>query len=103
MGRWEKRQRYYVENTFEGLDEPGEWYLNRETGTLYYYPLPGEKMDRIEAVAPTVTSTLISFKGNPEKGNFVEYLHFRGISFQHTNANLRHLKILHKVKSVNLP
>jgi hypothetical protein len=26
MGRWQRQQRYYVENVFEALDEPGEWY-----------------------------------------------------------------------------
>ncbi|MEA1950073.1 MAG: right-handed parallel beta-helix repeat-containing protein, partial [Planctomycetota bacterium] len=92
MGRWEKQQRYYVENVFEGLDRPGEWYLNRKTATLYYYPLPGEKMDRIQAVAPLVTSTLVSFKGDPANGKFVEHLNFRGLAFQHTDANLRRLR-----------
>ena len=92
MGRWEKRQRYYVENVFEGLDEPGEWYLNRKTGTLYYYPLPGEKMKRVEVVAPAVTSTLVSFEGKPSEDEFVEYLHFKGISFRHTNANLKRIR-----------
>jgi hypothetical protein len=92
MGRWTKQQRYYVENVFEGLDEPGEWYLNQVTGMLYYYPLPGEKMDEIQATAPTVTATLVDFKGNPAKDEFIEFLNFRGLSFQHTNANLRRIR-----------
>lgn len=29
---------YYFYNIFEELDEPGEWYLERESGLLYYYP-----------------------------------------------------------------
>ena len=64
---WERQQRYYVENVFEELDEPGEWYLNRTTGTLYYYPLPGETMADVEVVAPCVTSTLVSFNGDARK------------------------------------
>lgn len=32
---------YYFYNVFEELDEPGEWYLDRERGLLYLYP-PGE-------------------------------------------------------------
>ena len=92
MGRWERHQRYYVENVFEGLDEPGEWYLNRTTGTLHYYPRPGEKPDQVETVAPVVTSTLIRLAGDPEKGEYVEHLHFRGLSFQHTNADLRRIR-----------
>jgi hypothetical protein len=31
---WEREQRYYVENVREGLDAPGEWYLDRKTGLL---------------------------------------------------------------------
>jgi hypothetical protein len=34
--------RYYLDNLFEALTEPGEWYLNRETGQLHYLPRPGE-------------------------------------------------------------
>jgi len=88
MGQWERQQRYYVENVFAALDEPGEWYLNQTTGTVYYYPLPGENMDKVEVVAPKVTSTLVSFKAEPSKGEIIEHLHFRGIAFQHSNANV---------------
>ncbi len=92
MGRWEKYQRYYVENVFEGLDEPGEWYLDTTHNILYYYPMPGETMDGVEAIAPVVTSTLVRFAGVPTEGKRVEHLGFRGISFQHTNADLRRLQ-----------
>lgn len=30
--------RYYVRNLSEELDAPGEWYLDRETWTLYFWP-----------------------------------------------------------------
>ncbi len=33
IGYWEHAQRYYVENALELLDQPGEWYLNRATGS----------------------------------------------------------------------
>ena len=92
MGHWERQQRYYVENVFEELDEPGEWYLNRVTGTLYYYALPDETMADVEVVAPTLTSTLVSFDGDASKDDIIEHVHFRGISFLHSNANLRRLR-----------
>lgn len=92
MGTWERQQRYYVENVFEELDEPGEWYLNRATNTLYYYPLPGETMADVEVVAPTLASTLVSFNGDASKDEIIEHLHFRGISFFHSNANLRRIR-----------
>ena len=36
--------RYYVENVFAALDEPGAWYLDPQQGQLYYYPLAGEDL-----------------------------------------------------------
>ncbi len=44
--------RYYIDNLFEALTEPGEWYLNRETGKLYYLPRPGETPANTEIRAP---------------------------------------------------
>ena len=80
LGQWEEQQRYYVENVFEALDQPGEWYLDRKAGMLYYYPLPGEKMDELQVVVPQVATTLIQFAGDPDDGKFVEHLRFRGLS-----------------------
>ncbi|MCL4202531.1 MAG: right-handed parallel beta-helix repeat-containing protein [Pirellulaceae bacterium] len=92
MGRWQRQQRYFVENVFEALDEPGEWYLDPGAGTLYYYPLPGETPETVDAVAPVVTSTLVEIHGDPAKEQYVEHLHFRGIAFRHSNSNLFRLR-----------
>ena len=37
-----KTRSYIVENVLEGLDEAGEWYLDRQTLKLFYIPLPLE-------------------------------------------------------------
>lgn len=34
-----------VENIFEELDAPGEWFYNKETGVVYYYPAKGLSME----------------------------------------------------------
>jgi hypothetical protein len=83
---WEYNTRYHVENVPEALDQPGEWYLERRTGVLTYWPLPGEDMTTAAVVAPVVRQTLLSFRGDPAAGQFVEYLRFQGLSFQHTDA-----------------
>ncbi|NOZ22248.1 MAG: hypothetical protein GXP25_14305 [Planctomycetes bacterium] len=31
-------RRFYIQNVFEELDAPGEWYLDREKGILYLWP-----------------------------------------------------------------
>jgi hypothetical protein len=74
---------YYIEHALELLDEPGEWYLDRAAGTLYYLPLPGEEMARAEVIAP-VLSQLVRFEGKPEAGEFIDHLLFRGLTFAHT-------------------
>ena len=33
-----KNQRYYILNVLEELDMPGEWYLDRKKGLLYFWP-----------------------------------------------------------------
>lgn len=83
---WEYNTRYHVENVPEALDQPGEWYLDRATGSLAYWPMPGEEWTRAEVVAPVVRQTLLRFKGDAGAKKYVEYLRFRGISLQHTDC-----------------
>ncbi len=74
--------RYIVDNVYEALDEPGEWYLNRKTGVLSYLPRPGEDMTRAEVIAPRLRE-IVRFDGNPESGAFVEHVTLRGLTFSH--------------------
>lgn len=37
----EGAERYYVQNVLEELDAPGEWYLDRKTSVVYFYPPAG--------------------------------------------------------------
>ncbi len=78
-----KPARYYVENALELLDTPGEWYLDRHTGQVYYWPLPGESIPRTEAIAPVLPHVL-QLQGKPEKKQYLEHLTFHGLTFAHT-------------------
>ncbi|MBI2433772.1 MAG: right-handed parallel beta-helix repeat-containing protein [Candidatus Hydrogenedentes bacterium] len=84
FGQWRADQWYYVEHLFEGLDQPGEWYLDRTAGKFYYLPLPGEEMNTAEVVAP-IAQQLLVLQGDPANGKFVEHLRFRGLRFMYTN------------------
>lgn len=84
VGWWEASQRYHVENYFEALDSPGEWYLDRAEGRLYYWPLPGEDMTKVEAMAPRLQH-LVEIVGDAYAGLPVENLTLRGLSFQHAD------------------
>ncbi len=79
---WDANERYHLENYFEALDAPGEWYLNRKTGILYYWPFEGEDMQEAEVNAPRLQH-LVEIRGDAQAGNTVEYLVLRGLSFQH--------------------
>ncbi len=74
--------RYYVENALELLDAPGEFYLNRKTGVIYYMPMPDETIGQTHLVAP-VLERLMNVEGDPRTGRLVEHIHFRGIRFEH--------------------
>jgi hypothetical protein len=50
--------RYYVENVFEGLDSPQEWYLDNNTGELYYWPPAGKGINEMEFVAPIMKTIM---------------------------------------------
>ena len=78
------RSRYLIENAPGCLDAPGEWYLDRKTGIVRYIPLRGEDMRKATIIAP-VTPSLLQFKGDPEQGDYVEYLRFLGLRFEHAD------------------
>ncbi len=85
---WERNFRYYLSNVFEALDQPGEWYLNRHTGTLYYYPLPGEEVAKAEVVAPVMRSRMLEFAGDLAAGKCIEHLHFRDLAIRHLDGDM---------------
>ncbi|MBM3335685.1 right-handed parallel beta-helix repeat-containing protein, partial [Candidatus Sumerlaeota bacterium] len=72
---------YWVENVFEALDTPGQWYLDRPSGVLYYLVRPGEEMPSAEIVAPRLTQVVraVGRAGVPVHG-----IRFEGLVFAHT-------------------
>ncbi|MCL5019946.1 MAG: right-handed parallel beta-helix repeat-containing protein, partial [Patescibacteria group bacterium] len=75
-----KCARYIVENVFEALDSPGEWYLNKHTGELYYYPKPGVRIEDAVVVAP-VLNQLMLLQGDTLNQKPVQYIRFSGLTF----------------------
>lgn len=80
-------ERYIVENVREALSEPGEWYLDRPSGTLTYIPLANERPDTSLVVAPRL-DRLVEFKGKPDEKAWVEHITLRGLTFQQNNWNV---------------
>ncbi|WP_340111335.1 PDZ domain-containing protein [Maribellus mangrovi] len=69
-----------VENVFEELDAPGEWYFNKKESVLYFYPAKAENL--LEAVVEIVRlKHLVELNGTKDKP--VEQVHFEGFIFRH--------------------
>ena len=85
---YERLPRYYLRNVFEKLDSPGEWYLNKTTGVLYYYPRPGEDLSTAEVIAPVMNTPLVAFRGNLAADVPVQYIQFKGIHFRDVDTDL---------------
>jgi len=50
--------KYVVWNLREGMNEPGQWYLDRTSGKVVYWPLTDEDMTTAKVIAPTIESIL---------------------------------------------
>lgn len=78
-----KQQVFYLENSYDLIDAPGEWYLDEKNQTLYYKPRSGENMGSANVVAPRL-NTMFSVLGKDTK-NKVGYMSFEGLIFAHSN------------------
>ena len=76
-----KDQRYYFLNVLEELDQPGEWFLDRKTGRLYFWP-----PDASEGSAQK--EILLSLLGGPllQLSN-VSHVTIRGLTLEATRGN----------------
>jgi len=70
----------FVENVFEELDAPGEWYHDAAKNVLYFYPPDAMKLD--EATVETARLRhLIELRGDQQSP--VRHLQLRGLTFRH--------------------
>jgi hypothetical protein len=71
-----------VENIFEELDSPGEWFLDRDAGMLYVYPEPNMDLEH-QPLFATNAKDLICFSGSKRKP--VKYITIEGLEFRHAH------------------
>ncbi len=72
---------FILENSFDFLDVEGEWFLDYDKGDLFYKPRTGEKLAKVEVIAP-VLETVLNIEGTTSLP--VHHLKFQGISFEHS-------------------
>lgn len=70
-----------VENIFEELDAPGEWFYDAEERTLYYYPVEGEQVADVLFESPQLKH-LIEFRGT--EANPVRNITLEGLELTQT-------------------
>ena len=70
-----------VENVFEELDSPGEWFLDRDTHKLYYWPQAKTDLASANYEVATLTD-LIQVEGTEQSP--VENVSISGITFMNT-------------------
>lgn len=76
---------YFWDHVFETMSEPGEWYLDRPTGSLFYIPEAGQQKETTVVIAPKLLS-LFSIKGSGPSNNYVWDVSFEKIGFMHTES-----------------
>ncbi len=73
-----KGQRFHFLNVLEELDEAGEWFLDRETGILYFWP--PKPLDSAEVLLSQLDQPFLKLAD-------VSHATFRGLIFEATRAN----------------
>src|SRR5579884_1329586 len=70
-----------IENAYELLSTPGQWYLDNQRSTVFYLAHPGEDPNQDRVVMP-VAQTLVEADGTPDSP--VHDIQLRGLTFAYT-------------------
>ena len=70
----------WVQNAYELLTQPGMFYLNSGTGTLYYIPRPGENLATADVEAPFLQSLVT---GAGTETTPLSNITFSGLTFEY--------------------
>ena len=79
--RVNRSSEFYIENVFEELDAPGEWYLDKDKGVLYHIPAEGIDLKTALVEVP-VLQQVVRFIGTQYEP--VRYLTLEGFRVMHT-------------------
>ncbi len=86
-GGWQNNRRMgmhkdhrMVENIFEELDAPGEWFHDAKTSTLYYKPVPGTDLSKAKIEVVRLRH-LVEFQGSEKSP--VRFISLQGFTVRH--------------------
>lgn len=77
--------RFYIDNVFEELDAPGEWFYDRPAQTLYFLPPDGESPEGRVSVA--LSPGVIAVKGDSKAKAFAQHLRFHGFTLSESQGS----------------
>src|SRR5262249_31391155 len=72
----------YLENAYEFLGQSGQWYQDTTAGALYYVPIAGQDMSKVDVELPHL-EVLVSIGGTYDQP--VHDLTFTGLTFSYTS------------------
>ncbi|MDW8807274.1 RICIN domain-containing protein [Streptomyces scabiei] len=74
-------------NAYEFLDQPGEFYFNKTSHTLYYYTSGSEDMTTAKVFAPNNVTTILKVAGT-SRTDHARDITFSGLTVEHSDWNL---------------
>jgi hypothetical protein len=75
---WSFQTITWIENAYELLDSPGEWYLDSDAGRVYYIPRRGENIGRTDVELPWIRRLV---RLNGLSGLPISHVRFEGLTF----------------------
>ncbi len=82
---YRKGQRYYAVNVFREIDAPSEWYLDRGTGKIYWFPSQSVDWSRAETILSVFDQPFITMSE-------VEHVMLMGLTFQEGRGDAVHIR-----------
>lgn len=82
---YRKDQRYYAVNVFREIDSPGEWYLDRRAGKIYWLPPEGVDASKAQTVLSVFDQPFVALDG-------VEHVLLIGLTLQEGQGDGIHIR-----------
>jgi hypothetical protein len=82
---YRKDQRYYALNLFREIDSPGEWYLDRRTGRIYWLPPEGIEAAQAQTVLSVFEQPFVALDS-------VAHVLFLGLTLQEGRGDGIHIR-----------
>jgi parallel beta-helix repeat protein len=85
-----KGDSFRIENTIEGIDQPGEWSIDSQKGKVYLWPPKKSTLElskfidpnSVQILAPRLSQAIL-MQGDESQGKFVQNITVKGFTFKY--------------------